>query len=163
MTGEKVRQCEGEARCSGGSRGFTLVELLITCAIVVIMAAIGVPLVQNAARYFRTQGTIQCVTGAIRTTRFQAISHGYPYEVIFNSAANTYQVQSDQNNNGTWANVGGAIPIPGVGLGMSQSTTLVFKPNGMVTASAGSTSFNISSEGHTQSITVSLYGNVTIH
>src|SRR5690242_14320327 len=91
-------------------RGFTLVELLITLLVIMIMAAAAIPMAQSSLTQFRLKSAVTMMTGAIQGTRFQAISNGYQYKIAINKTARTYQVSSDPDGDGVFANVGGAIP-----------------------------------------------------
>src|SRR5215470_13377343 len=93
------------------SRGFTLLELLFTVLIGIILTAIALPLINNVMTNFKLRSAVASVTGAIQTTRFQAISAGYAYQVVFDKTASTYQVQSDPNHTGLFGNVGGPVPL----------------------------------------------------
>ena len=139
-------------------------EMIFVIAIVLLMSVMAIPLVNNAIAVYRLRAAVASVTGAIQTTRFQAISSGYPYQVAFNAAANTLQVQSDPNFSGTYANVGNAIPLAGSSIPviLGTSTTLRFRPSGIVTAAVGSTTLTLTYGAKTETITVSSYGNVKV-
>ncbi|HXB20416.1 MAG TPA: GspH/FimT family pseudopilin [Candidatus Solibacter sp.] len=146
-------------------RGFSLIELLVTMAIVLIATAIAIPLVGNAVTQYRLKSAVVSATGAIQTSRYRAISSGYPYRVVFNSTNVTYQVQSDPGSSGTWGNVGGAVPLSTatpITMTLNQDTTLNFKPNGAVTATTGAMNFTLGLTGKTETITVSNYGSITV-
>src|SRR5215467_8091414 len=120
-------------------RGFTVVELMVTVAIIIITVAMAIPLIQNATRTFRLRSAVAPVTGAIQGARYQAISHGYEYRLILNSAASTYQLQSNPclaPAAACWGNVGGAVPLSGssVAATINADTTLDFHASGLVQA-----------------------------
>ncbi len=145
-------------------RGVSLLELVFVILITILMAAMAVPLVDNALGLYRLRSAVSSVTGAIQTTRYQAISDGIPYQVVFNAAANTFQVQNDPNFTGVFANVGNAVPLASssIPVVLGTSTTLRFRPSGIVTASVGSTTLTLTYGGKTETITVSSYGNVKV-
>ena len=153
-------------------RGYTAVELALACLVVMVLAAISYPQGQSLMNKYRLQGAIASCTWAIQQTRYGALQNGYQFQVVFSSSADTYQIQSlpptclvgstTQNPCTTWQNVGTAIPISGVPVTMNQDTTLQFKPNGAVTATAGALNFTVSYKGKTNTITVTTYGNVKV-
>ena len=148
------------------SRGFSLMELIVTVVILVITTAIAVPLIQNASTSYRIRGAVNSVTGAIQSTRYQAISNGYPFRIALNSAASTYQIWKNTCGPGNpcWAKVGGAVPLSGssVNAVLNQDTTLDFHPGGAVLAATGTQNFSLTLNGLVENVTVSTYGNITV-
>jgi Tfp pilus assembly protein FimT len=145
-------------------RGFTLLEMVFVVLIGIIMTIIAVPLVNNVMGTYRLRAAVSSVTGAIQSTRYQAISSGYAYQVVLKNAANTIQVQSDPNRTGTFANVGGSVPLSSSAMPvvLGADTTLQFRPSGVVTATAGATTLTLTLAGKTETITVSAYGNIKV-
>jgi len=156
------------------SAGFSLVELLFVVAIVLILAAVAVPMLMTSVAGFRLRGAVASVTGAIQTTRYQAIFNGYPFQVVFDSTTLTYQVKSDKNRAGVYANFCvdttlASCPIPLTGSMMAatinQSTTLTFSPGGSVTspqAVGGVTQIILTYKSKQETINVSSYGNTKV-
>ncbi len=156
------------------SAGFTLIELIVCVVIVVLMTAIALPLVQNVVANYQLSGAVASVTGAIQATRYQAVFNGYPFQVIFDSTAKTYQVKSDKNRAGVFANVcvdtaAAACPIPLAGSGtpvvINQDTTFTFSPGGSVTspqAASGVTQIVVTYRSRQETINVSSYGNTKV-
>lgn len=144
--------------------GFSLLELIFVILIVLIMTVMAIPLISNVMGAYRLRAAVSSVTGAIQSTRYQAISAGYPYQVVFDKAASTFQVQSDPAISGAFSNVGNAIPLSSSGypVVLGTSTTLRFRPSGMVTATAGSTTLTLTHGAKTETIQVSSYGNVKV-
>ena len=101
--------------------------------------------------------------GIIQSTRYQAISQGYPFQVVFSTAAGTYQLKSDQDNDGVFVNVGGAIPFGNSSTTLGdRDATLQFSGGGSVKATAGTMVLVLTRSGKTGTITVSNYGNYSI-
>lgn len=151
------------------ARGFTLLEVLIVVAIVFVLAALSMPLVQNTFAYFRLRGAASSVTGAIQSTRYQALQNGYPYAVALNKAASIYQIQNDPTNAGLFVNVGNAIPLSGSGnpVALDADKSFTFRPSGRVFSpqadANGNTTLTLTaSNGKTATITVSRYGNINV-
>lgn len=152
------------------SRGFTLIEVVIVVAIAMVMMAAAVPVVQASMRFFQLRSGISAVTGAIQSTRYQAIFQGCPYQIVFTKATRSYQVSSTAPLGGAAAGtgctaayvaVGGAIPIFGNTLNLGADTTMQFHPGGSVTP-AGGIAMTVGNATQTATITVSNYGNINV-
>jgi len=146
------------------SRGLTLVELLFVLLIGTILTVIAVPLITNVMGTYRLRAAVSSVAGAIQTTRYQAISSGYSYQLVLKSSASTFQVQSDPNRTGVYANVGGTVPLASssIPVVLGTDTTLQFRPSGVVAATVGSQNLTLTYQGKTETITVSSYGTIKV-
>jgi prepilin-type N-terminal cleavage/methylation domain-containing protein len=164
-----IRESSGRTRrnSTSSARGFTVVELLVTMAVGIVMAAYAVPLLQNGMNFFKVRAAASSVTGAIQSTRFQAIFHGCPYALAFNKPAMTYQVSAQlAGANGcaaTFTNVGPAIPIAnGSSVTLNQNVAFQFRPGGLTQTTLGVPTLILDSHGSKETITVSTYGNITV-
>lgn len=155
------------------ARGFTLIELIFVIVIGLIMTVIAVPLLNTTITGYRLRGAASSVSGSVQATRYQAIFNGYPFQLVFDSAALTYQVQRDQNRTGAFTNycvpAAASCPVPlagsGINVVLGASTTFTFSPGGSVqstTAVSGVTTMVLTYSGKTENITVSSYGNVKV-
>jgi len=150
--------------------GFTLIEAVIVVSIVFVLVAMSLPFVQGAIETYRMQSAVSSVTGAIRSTRYQAISDAVPYALVFSKAAGTYQVQWDPTNTGAFVIKPAAdgtplAPVPVAGsptAGVNADTTFQFRPSGQVSATVGAMTMNVQYHGQTKTITVTPYGNITV-
>ncbi|HEY6248638.1 MAG TPA: hypothetical protein VI685_01690 [Candidatus Angelobacter sp.] len=154
-------------RASARALGYTVVELVVTVAIVIIATAIAIPLVRNAGKTLSIRSAVVSVSGAIQSARYQAISHGYQYQLVLNKAASTYQFQSNPCLPPTapcWANVGGTVPLSGssVAATINADTTLLFHPSGLVQATTGAQTFILTYAGSPETFTVTNYGKITV-
>ena len=151
-------------RAAQRSDGYSLVEILITLAVVSTMAAMALPTTMNALRNYRLSAAVSAATGPISAARYQAIMHAYPYNITFNSTNATYQVASEQPPATSFTNLpGGALPLSGAGdVTINQTTTLQFNANGTVSATTGTMSFTISNGILTKEISVTGVGDVSV-
>jgi prepilin-type N-terminal cleavage/methylation domain-containing protein len=141
--------------------GFTLLELLVVVLVVLVLSALAIPQLQAALYAYRLNAAVSASTWAIQTTRYQAIMHGYPYQIALNAANNTYQVLSEPGGTAAFSNVGTAVPMGTMVIVFSPSTTLQFSPNGSVSAILGSMTYSVAYGGATKNVTVTNYGSVT--
>ena len=150
--------------------GFSLIEMVLVISILLITVALAIPLLNNIMSAYRLRSAVSSVTGFIQSARYQALASGYAYQVVLNKAASTIQIQSDPNRIGTYTNLcvpaAASCPIPisgsGIPVVLGADTTLQFRPSGIVTATAGSTTLTLAYGGKTETITVSSYGNVKV-
>jgi Tfp pilus assembly protein FimT len=155
------------ARCHQNVRsrmsGFTLLEMAFVVAVGMIITTVSVPMTRTALRTYHLNTAVSTVTGAIQTTRYQAIMRGYHHNVSFNPSSGSYQLASKVPPATTFSNVGTAVPwSPSGDVTMSAPTTLEFFPGGTVTATTGSMTFTLSNGIATKTITVSGVGDVTV-
>jgi prepilin-type N-terminal cleavage/methylation domain-containing protein len=153
----KRRRASAQGQC-----GFTLLELMVVLLVVLVLSALAIPQVQAALYAYRLNAAVSASTWAIQTTRYQAIMHGYPYQVALNKANNTYQVLSEPGGTAAFSAVGTAVPMATSVIAFSASTTLQFSPNGSVSAVLGSMTYSVSYGGATKNVTVSNYGSITV-
>ena len=149
-------------RFLGKAKGFSLAEMLIVLTVGTILTIMAVPSIRAGLRNYRIDGAISSITWSIHSTRYQALMNGYPYQVVFTTSNNSYQIQNSPANNGTYTNVGTIVPFSSYPVTLSANTTLNFKPNGFVTATTGALNFTITYQGVCQKLTVTNYGNVSI-
>jgi Tfp pilus assembly protein FimT len=152
----------------------SIAELLIVVAIALVMAALAIPTTRMAVASYQLNAAVDTATGAIQGSRYQAIMHGYPYQVDFDSTATTFRVSSEIPPAVTFSPVANAVPISsstvamGVGTasaGSAGHAILQFKPNGSISIASGQAaplSFTISYYGTTKTVTVSNYGSITV-
>lgn len=181
---------ENEAVCGNkmlrAASGYSIMELIVVVVITLITTAIAVPLVQNATTTYQMRSAVNAVTGVIQATRFQAISNGYPYRIVFDITKSQYTVLNSPCGYSApcWAaaKTPAGNPIPAIPFSNSSvqatmslpgqtsptSNTLDFKAGGLVVTpavgAAGSSTptFSLNLKGLTETITVSTYGSITV-
>lgn len=148
-------------------RGFSMIETLVTVVIIMILTAAVVPIIQASVRIYQLRSAVAGIRTSIQAARYRAISDGFPYQLVFNKAAGTAQLQSNPNfttTPTTYVNVGTAKPLSGsaVQVTLSADTTLQFRPGGLVVPIVGANTFTVTMAGTTRTFTVSTYGNVNV-
>src|SRR4029077_16047383 len=84
--GSRMRRAtKAPGRRRANSRGFSLIEMVIVVAISLILAGIAIPRAVEALRQYRLRSAVASLTGAIQSTRYQAIFHGCAYQLAFSS------------------------------------------------------------------------------
>ena len=172
-----MKQARGRQRINGSAAerdaGFTIIEILVTITIALILTAMAIPLLQNVLTGYRLNGAVSSMSGIIQSTRYQAIFNGYPFQVVIDKTAMTYQVTSDPNRAGAFTNfcvpaaascpvslTGSSIPVA-----IGANTTITFSPGGSVTsttAAGGLTQIVVTYKSKQETINVSSYGNVKV-
>jgi len=59
------------------------------------MTVFAVPMVTNGVNSYRQSAAVSAATGAISATRFQAIMHGYPYQLVLTPSSLSYQIYNE--------------------------------------------------------------------
>jgi Tfp pilus assembly protein FimT len=140
-----------------------MIELVMVVAVGIILSAFALPVITGEMEVLRLNSAAVSAAGAISTTRYQAIMHGYKYQIAFNPDTLTYQISDEVPPATAFSKVGAAVPITGSqDFTMSAATTLQCNPSGTVQATVGQTSFSLSHAGQTKTIKVSNLGDVTI-
>jgi Tfp pilus assembly protein FimT len=145
------------------TNGFTLLEMAFVVALGMVVTTISVPATKTALKTYHLNTAVSTITGAIQTTRYQAIMRGYHHNITFTPSSGSYQLAYKVPPSATFGNIGTAVPYcPAGDVTMSAPTTLEFFPGGTVTATTGSMTFTLSNGIATKTITVSGVGDVTV-
>jgi prepilin-type N-terminal cleavage/methylation domain-containing protein len=153
---------EGSVDTFVPARGFSLIEMTLVLGVILIASAMALPVVQSSMSSYQLHASASSVSAVIQSARYQAISQGYPFQVIFDKSAGTYQFTSNQLLDGVFVNVGGAVPFGNTSTTLGAGATLQFSPGGSVKPTAGTMILILTSSGRTGTITVSNYGNVNV-
>ncbi|MFH0778631.1 MAG: GspH/FimT family pseudopilin [Candidatus Eisenbacteria bacterium] len=144
-----------------GTRGMTLVELMVGLVIFGILVAVSLPAFRKYMSTQQVEGAANRMSGNLRLARQRAATEGNSYRITFDAAAQTYAILDDDNNNGltdTGETVLGPINIPAEltvtngPLVPFPGDTLVFYPNGRANVTGSLTLAN--SKGHSRMVFV---------
>lgn len=135
------------------SRGFTLLELLIALAVIMVVAGLGTAYFSYSIADSRAAQATQVVVQTLRSARSRAMELSSNVSVTVDGAAVTAQVQ-----NGTVAT--SRVELPS-GVAISGNNTFVFNPAGVASTSGTVTvSSAASSRVESRVVTVSALGQI---
>lgn len=145
--------------------GFTLIELMVTLAVVAITLAIGVPSFQGVVSDNRLTGAANNLIGALNVARSEAIKRGRSVVLT--------PVGSDWSTGGRVATV--AAPTDyiktfaattGITISISTSTSYTFLPSGLISTLAAAEVLNVCDSARTgetgRAITISVSGRASV-
>lgn len=142
------------ARC----RGVTLIEAMVTVAILAILAAIAIPSMRDWIVRSRVQNTANAMRDALAYAKFEAIRHGRSVEFCTNTAGRSWQVRltvSQPLRQGEWP--ASVTVTPDASLTPSGGEyCLVFRPTSIPNHAPGEL-WRISMDGKTCAIEVQSY------
>ena len=102
------------------NQGFSLIELVVTVAIILLVSAIAVPMTVSAVKSFKLNAAAVTAANAISATRYQAIMNGYPFQLVLDPTTMTYQAKNKVPPAVIFSNTGNKIPIGGSSVGGSE-------------------------------------------
>jgi prepilin-type N-terminal cleavage/methylation domain-containing protein len=89
-------------------RGYTLFEMIIVCALLLIVAGLSIPSIESMYSDSKMQAAVDQVRGAWAAMRSHAISEGQPYR--FSVAMNGSDFRAAPDGSDYWG--GGDVPAP---------------------------------------------------
>jgi prepilin-type N-terminal cleavage/methylation domain-containing protein len=99
-------------------RGFTLVEVLTTTALLVILALFSLPITSRAVADVRLRGDARAVANTVALAKMRATSAFSRARVFADLSTNSFFVQVWDKGDATWVTEGGSINTSsGVGFG----------------------------------------------
>jgi Tfp pilus assembly protein FimT len=79
----------GESR---RTRGFSVIELVVSCAVVMILTAIAIPSLTRSYQTYQLNSAATQLSGMLKLTRFEAIRRNTPITCQFQQNGGTWQI-----------------------------------------------------------------------
>jgi type IV fimbrial biogenesis protein FimT len=171
-------------------RGFSLLEVVFVVALIGIMSAISVPMINQWIPNYRIKGAARDIHGAAMKAKGEAVKRNINIALTFNQEINGSKlpliVFMDENRNCEYDS--GEVILhqmqewpKGVGFDLSKgggdgltfranddgNPTIIFRPNGIPTDNLGGlangSAFLVNSRGNTISVIINRVGNIRIN
>ena len=147
------------SRRHGRSRGATLLDVLISTAIMLVLYAIGVPNLSRLRSPYTLAGATRQIAADLQAARQRAIARNVRYRVNFDAAHASYTIEREQAGN--WVADSAPQPVPqGAQLGTVLPGNPVFDARGMLGAQV-TVPVTVSGSG-TRTVTINVLGKTTI-
>lgn len=85
------------------NKGFTQVELLVVMAVIVVMAAIAGPAINDSMPGHRLKSAARDLYSNMRKAKLQAIKNNAEWAIVFDAANNKYYICSDDGADNSWS------------------------------------------------------------
>ena len=143
------------------AHGFSLIEALVTCALVSILAGISAPIVAGGIKVYVINSAGQQVASIVRGARFQAVARNAQMRVRFDYPADG-QYQVVLNSDGTTA--AGQVNFLPSGVTFDSSTDVQIDTSGRMPAGAAESTITVTNgdADMDRTITVSTSGRVQL-
>jgi prepilin-type N-terminal cleavage/methylation domain-containing protein len=92
----------------GSAKGFTLVEIIISCALLLILAAIAAPYFQALTASSQVKGAVQTVTSDLQLTKMRSISLSKRCRLLFLDS-HSYKLQAYNSEAALWEDMANEI------------------------------------------------------
>jgi type IV fimbrial biogenesis protein FimT len=144
--------------------GFTVSELLITIAIISILAVIAIPNIIGELPKYRLNGASRQIIGDLMEARMKSVRLNRKVKIFFTSD-NHYKICDDSNNDNTVDDCEGNTKLVNIqdnykGVTLESNNNPIFNPRG--TASNLAT-INVTNSSGTKSITIAITGRVQLN
>lgn len=118
-------------------RGITLTELMITIAIVAVLAAMVVPNFGKWIQHYRLRGTVREVVSQMELAKIRALKNNLEYRIAFDKDKGTFWLERGNRPDvsGGWTLEGGVSQVPHRVPFDVDVSSMQFNPDG--TASSG--------------------------
>jgi len=126
----------------GLSRGYSMVELSVTVALIGILAALAIPSIRRLVPRYKFNTSVAMLQSEVNNARLTAISRNHEMKIVFSDSDDSYTMAEGNLSSGStsWTGrggnrmAGGAADIwkleANTGAGTSDMTTVVYLPDG---------------------------------
>lgn len=144
---------------AAGSRGFSAVEMIVTTAGMVMLAAMAVPVMREQLAVIELNGAARQVAGDLSRARMRAVAENRRYRIAYTGG----QYQLERDADGTYEPRGAAGILPsGVSLSIDPDPEVIFRPSGWVDTDAPVRIVVANGYGSSKAVTVTFGGQVSV-
>ena len=138
------------------SKGFTMIELMITLAVLGILVAIAIPSYNSMMPRYRLSGAARLVATDLMRARMQAVKLSTNVTVAFNSSTDSYTISG-----GSYSETFN-IKSKYSGVELASSANPVFHPRGTLdpNINASSVTVTLTNSSGTKQVEVNIAGRV---
>ncbi len=111
--------------------GITLIELVMTLAILAVLTVLVVPNLGKWIQHYRIRGTVREIVSQMELAKIKALKSNLEYRIAFDSGAKIFRLERGNMAAGSsdWSPEGGEFRIPRH-VTMTVKTTAHFNPHG---------------------------------
>ena len=139
------------------SKGFTMIELIVTLVVLGILVAIAIPTYNGLMPRYRLNGATRQVATDLMKARMQAVKLSTNVNVTFNSTTDSYTI-SNTSSGGSYSETFN-IKTHYSGVELASSGNPVFHPRGTLT-NASTVTVTLTNSSGTKQIEVNIAGRV---
>lgn len=99
--------------------GFSLFEVVLVCAVLVILSALAYPSLRGMYPYYKLQGAVDSVRAAWAQARARAINEGRPYRFAVENQGSHFRVAPDRSD--YWSGAAPSSDSQGAGMILEQA------------------------------------------
>jgi len=90
------------------TRGFSLIEMMMVCAVMGVIAAIAIPMSGNTLRYLKLNGDARDMSNAAALAKMRAAAKFTQSRLYLDLSASTFYIQTYDKTTSSWVNEAGA-------------------------------------------------------
>ncbi|NIQ39105.1 MAG: prepilin-type N-terminal cleavage/methylation domain-containing protein [Proteobacteria bacterium] len=83
-------------------RGITLTELVVTIAIVAVLAVLLVPNLGSWIRHYRIKAAVREIVSNMELAKIRALKNNLEYRVVFEAATRTFYLERGNRSSSSW-------------------------------------------------------------
>lgn len=149
------------------NKGFTLMEIVIVIALIAILTAISIPLIQPMLASQRITSSANNVRSALQIAKTEAIKNQTTATVTFvqgigNAGTYTATLQNGTNLGNASGDMGTGVELYGVAFAGANPAEVTFNAMGLAPDTFGEVRFRDVSRTLFKRVTVAISGNITI-